>query len=137
MGRDQGPPFTRHRLMRAAVALALSLAVLLGGCGGHANVQANSGGGSAGAAPGGTTVNVQGRSNFGNLLGIGILIGVAYGSEDGSGRAGPYYSSNPFMAISGASSSADRVPEPDPTRRIAIQDCTRPIEDWSANLKCR
>ena len=122
MGRDHRPPVTRYGMMRAGAALAISVLVLLSGCGGHANVQATSGGGSAGAVPGGTSVNVQGRSNFGNLLGIGILAGVAYGSEIGNGRAG---------------SPAERVSEPDPARRVAVQDCSKAIEDWSANLKCR
>lgn len=132
MGRDQRPPFARHGLMRARVPLALSLAVLLGGCGGHANVQSTSGGG-AGTVSGGTSVNVQGRSNFGNLLGLGFLVGVSYGSE----RGVSHFSSNPFMAISGADSPARGIPEPDPSRRIAVQDCTRPIEDWLANLRCK
>ena len=122
MGRDQRPPFTRHGMMRASAALAVALLVLLSGCGGHANVQVNSGGAPAGGVSSGSTVNVQGRSVFGNLLGIGILAGVAYGSEIGNGRAG---------------SPAERVSEPDPTRRVAVQDCSKAIEDWSANLKCR
>jgi hypothetical protein len=111
----------------------LVLALFLAGCGGHANVQGNSGGAPAGGVPGGTTVNVQGRSNFGNLLGLGFLVGVSYGSE----RGGSYYSSNPLIAISGGMSPAESVPEPDPTRRVVAQDCTKPIEDWSANLKCK
>ena len=133
MGRDQRPPFARHGMKRSGAALALFLALLLGGCGGNANVQATSGGGSVGAVPGGTSVNVQGRSNFGNLLGLGFLVGVSYGSERGVSR----FSSNPFMAISGADSPARGIPEPDPSRRVAVQDCTRPIEDWSANLRCK
>jgi len=30
-----------------------------------------------------------------------------------------------------------REPAPDPSRRVVEQDCTKPIEDRSANLKCR
>jgi hypothetical protein len=46
------------------------------------------------------------------------------------------YSANPFAAIDG-SSSTRRPPELDAGRRVHEQDCTRPIADWSANLKCR
>ena len=28
-------------------------------------------------------------------------------------------------------------PRLDPARRVLEQDCSKPIEDWSANLKCR
>jgi hypothetical protein len=28
-------------------------------------------------------------------------------------------------------------PEMDPDRRVVERDCTRPIEDYSANLRCR
>ena len=28
-------------------------------------------------------------------------------------------------------------PPLDPQRRVLEQDCTKPIEDWSANLRCR
>ena len=31
----------------------------------------------------------------------------------------------------------ERTPELAPVRRVNEQDCTRPIEDISANLKCR
>jgi hypothetical protein len=37
-------------------------------------------------------------------------------------------------------STADNVgplPELDPKRRVVEQDCSKPIEDPSANLKCR
>lgn len=46
------------------------------------------------------------------------------------------YNANPFAAIDGASASR-RPPELDANRRVNEQDCTRPIVDWSANLKCR
>ena len=116
MGRDQGPPFTRHGMMRA---FAVVFAVLLAGCGGNSNVQVNSSNVSAGSS-----VHFPGRSNFGTLLSIVFLAGVSYESE----RVMSHPAQVPFESY---------VPESDPTRRIAVQDCTRPIEDWSANLKCR
>jgi hypothetical protein len=30
-----------------------------------------------------------------------------------------------------------RPPALDPARRVVEQDCTKPIEDWSANLRCK
>ena len=38
---------------------------------------------------------------------------------------------NNFPAVSGP------PPEMLLDRKVAEQDCTKPIEDWSANLKCR
>jgi hypothetical protein len=99
-------------MMRAIVPLAL--AALLAGCGGHANVQVNS----SGASTGGSSINVQGRSTLGALLSIVLIAGVAYDGE----RDVPWSS---------------RTPETDPSRRVVEHDCTKPIEDWSANLKCR
>ena len=93
---------------------AVVLAVLLAGCGGNANVQANSNNGSASGS-----VSFPGRSSLGTLLSIVFLAGVSYESD----RADQQLSA--------------RVPELDPSRRVVEHDCTRPIEDWSANLRCR
>lgn len=110
MGCDQGPIVARHGMMRV---VALSLAVALCGCGGNANAQANSSGGSK------ASVNFPGASRFATLLSVLFLAGVSYESD----RAVLPHSAP--------------VPELDPTRRVAEHDCTKPIEDWSANLKCR
>jgi len=93
-------------------ALTLSLVVLLAGCGGQSNVQVNSSGGSTASA------SVPAYSRVGTLLSIVFLTGVAYESE----RAMP---------------ASVHVPHLDPSRRVVEHDCTKPIEDWSANLKCR
>jgi hypothetical protein len=103
-------------MMRAIAPLAL--AALLAGCGGHASVQVNSGGAPAGGVSSGSTINIQGRSSLGTLLSIVLIAGVAYEGE----RDAPW---------------SARAPEPDPSRRVVEHDCTKPIEDWSANLKCR
>jgi hypothetical protein len=114
MGCNQGPIVARHRIKgRKMRAVALSFAMALCGCGGNANVQANSSGGSA------ASVNFPGPSRFTALLSAIFLAGVSYESD----RAVLLHSAP--------------VPELDPSRRIAEHDCTRPIEDWSANLKCR
>lgn len=92
---------------------AVALAVLLAGCGGNANVQAYSNNASAGGS-----VTIPGRSSLGTLLSIVFLAGVSYEAD----RAVPW---------------PGNLPELDPTRRVIEHDCTKPIEDWSANLKCR
>lgn len=92
---------------------AVVLAVLLAGCSGHANVQANSSNVSSGGS-----VNIPRRSTVSTLLSIVFLVGVSYEGERGMPQP-------------------VRVPEMDPSRRVLEHDCSKPIEDWSANLKCK
>ena len=95
------------------------ICVLIAGCS-HGQLQFN--GGAASTTSGGTAIssssaglNVQASgSTAAALIGLGIAGAVIYRSE-ASGRA----------------------PELAPVRRVNEQDCTRPIEDISANLKCR
>ena len=95
------------------------LTVFIAGCS-HAQVQFS--GGAASTTSGGTAIssssaglNVQASgSTAAALIGLGIAGAVIYRSE-ASGRA----------------------PELAPMRRVNEQDCTRPIEDISANLRCR
>jgi len=113
MGRDQRPPVTRHR-----IAAAILLTLCAAGCGGNSYVQAGaSGSPSTGVSTGGS-VSVQGHTNFGALLVIGILASISYRGEQELPPTG-------------------RAPGLDISRRVHEQDCTRPIEDWSANLKCK
>ncbi len=110
--------------------IVVSLAVLLAGCSGNVNVQGSAGGGTVSS---GSNVNIQGRSGFGNLLAIGVLVGMSYGSERAMEEAGPPFAARPgYVTL-----PSTRAPDLDPRRRVVEQDCTRPIEDWSANLKCR
>ena len=62
-------------------------------------------------------LNVQASgSTAAALIGLGIAGAVIYRSE---------------------ASAIERASELAPVRRVNEQDCTRPIEDISANLKCR
>jgi hypothetical protein len=90
-------------------------------------------------------------------LALVIVVAFAAGcSARGSLQAGSSYTSStvglsvrthaPAAALIGLGLAAralhggatDRAPpEPDPTRSVREQDCTRPIEDLSANLRCR
>ena len=95
------------------------ICILIAGCS-HGQLQFN--GGTASTTSGGTAIssssaglNVQASgASAAALIGLGIAGAVIYRSE-ASGRA----------------------PELAPVRRVNEQDCTRPIEDISANLKCR
>lgn len=128
MERHKRPPFTRHGMSRGIVPLALSLVLLLAGCSGRSNVQLSSGGG---ASSGGGTISIgaQPRSAFGDLVFLGIMLGVVHGSEG----FGSQVRSNPFDAIQ----PTMPAPELDGARTVNEQDCSKPIENWSANLKCR
>ena len=64
---------------------------------------------------GGCAVGVATSSGFATLYNAVFLIGV---SSSEAGYAGP-------------------APGLDPNRRVLEQDCSKPIEDPSANLKCR
>ena len=112
------------------------ICILIAGCS-HGQVQFSSG--AASTASGGTVIssssaglNVQASgSSAAALIGLGIAGAVIYGSE--ASGYGTRYSANPFMAIT----ATERAPELAPVRKVNEQDCTRPIEDLSANLKCR
>jgi hypothetical protein len=115
MDRGERPFDARRRL-----AACLLLPVLAAGCGGGSNIQFSSGGPPQGGASNASTVNVQGHTTLGALIAAGILAGASIRRERERGL--------PLSM---------HAPEPDPSRRIIEQDCTKPIEDWSANLKCR
>ena len=62
---------------------------------------------------GGVGAHFSDTSAAGALIGIGVL-GTLFGRGD-----------------------PRREPEPDPSRSIHEQDCTKPISDPAANLRCR
>ena len=102
----------------------------LSGCSAQANVRLGTG---VGTVPAGTSVTsssvgaqVQTGSGAGALIAIGILAAAWHGSE-----------SDGYGARDGMAPPRGRVPQLDDTRTVNEQDCTRPIENWSANLKCK
>jgi hypothetical protein len=113
-------------------ACVLVFALVVAGC--AARVQVNSG---ASPAPGGGSivsgqsgVHVQAGSNSfaAAILAISILAGALHES----GQERPFPSPSALMP-----DAAPRAPELAPGRRVNEQDCTKPIEDWSGNLRCR
>lgn len=125
MERRTRPAFARRSPRRGlARAVVLPLALLAAGCGGQANVQIQ-GSGVPGftTVPAGTAVSggslsasIQGGSAAGALLAIGLLGATVFSESD---RA------------------HNRPPALDPGRTVNEQDCSRPIENPSANLRCK
>jgi len=109
MGRRQGSTLARSWLIPALLAFALA------GCN-NAYVQLSSGTPLPTPPPPGGSLNVYGNgtSALGALLAIGLFSFVTTGGT-------------PFYA----------VPPMDPERRVVEHDCTKPIEDPGANLRCR
>ncbi len=73
---------------------------------------------------GGTTTSQLSVSS-GSPLGNAIVIGVMAADAVHYYRVGAYGKTHV------------RAPEPDPTRRINAQDCTRPVDPYAGNLLCR
>jgi len=90
--------------------LVIALAVLVAGCASHTRISAGEGG-AAGVRVG---VDVRSGSALGPIIAIGAL---------------------------GAMSASDSEPTKPPAmlegRRISEQDCSQPIKNPSANLRCR
>jgi hypothetical protein len=76
------------------------------------------------------TLSAQGNTPLGRLVLIGVIAAVGYESY----KDGVYYRANPFDALA---PSRLAPPPLDSARRVLEVDCSKSIEDWSANLKCR
>jgi hypothetical protein len=135
MDRRNRPAFTRHGMRRAIARLALALCLPLAGCGGDSYVRLSSGGmPPAGVATSGSTVyvNTSGSvSALGTLIAAVILASQSYISDLDYRAAGMSTWPNVYPE------RGSGVPVLDESRRVVEQDCTRPIADWSANLKCK
>lgn len=103
--------------------LALIAVLLIAGCT-HASVQMNSGGGAAVTTTSVSTgYSGRGSAAMWALIGIG-LIAAQYGDSQAARERGLEDPGVPVRPL-------------DDARRVHEQDCTQPIKDWSANLKCR
>ncbi len=99
--------------------LIAAVAVLAAGCASHGQVSGGTG-----------SVSFQVNSSRAALIAVGILAIVSeHEREQGSVH------SNPLTAFDPAAGRA--VPPMDAARKVHEQDCSRPFEDWSANLRCR
>jgi uncharacterized protein YceK len=68
-------------------------------------------------------VSVSTSSSLGAAILVGIMLADGY-----------YYY---MLAPDGTKTPVYSVPEPDPTRKINAQDCTRPVDPEAGNLVCR
>ena len=97
----------------------------------NAGAVSTSGGGRA-VNSSGAAVNVQSSGSTAALLiGIGVAAAIVHGAEERG--YGTRYNMNPFMAVR----ETAKAPELAPNRVVNEQDCTQPLVDTTANLKCR
>jgi hypothetical protein len=103
--------------MRGIMAGCIVVAVALAGCAVRYSARER--------ASGMGTTTSEASVASGSPLGNAIIIGVMLADGVHYYRLGP----DGKMSV--------RAPEPDPTRRINIQDCTRPVDPNAGNLLCR
>jgi len=102
--------------MRWILPVCLAAAATLSGCAVRYSFRADSMG---------STTTSQVSVSSGSPLGNAIIIGVMAADAVHYYRLGP------------DGKTSVRAPEPDPTRRINVQDCTRPVDPYAGNLLCR
>ena len=73
----------------------------------------------------GSTTTSQVSVASGSPLGNAIIVGAMLADGVHYYRLGP------------DGKTSIRAPEPDPTRKINVQDCTRPVDPNAGNLFCR
>jgi len=104
--------------MRGILAACIVVTLALAGCTVRYSAEERASG------LGGTTtsqVSVASGSPLGNAIIVGVML------SDGA----HYYRLDPD------GKTPVRAPEPDPTRKINIQDCTRQVDPNAGNLLCR
>jgi len=119
MGRSEGSAHASDDMKRC---VALVLTFLVTGCS-HTSVQMSSAGTTTTTAGASVSIGGSGGSAVWPLIGIG-LIAAQFAGRRIEESALPAVESGPAPAL-------------DDSRRVNVQDCSKPIGDWSANLKCR
>jgi hypothetical protein len=101
------------------------LLLLCAGCS-HTHVYLESRAGSAGSgAQGSVQVRTHSGPDLVTLIGLAVIAATIVDSERESLRT----RSDPFWT--------GPVPPLDPSRAVTEHDCTRPIAEYSGNLRCR
>lgn len=115
--------------------LLLLLCVQIAGCAHSVATLSTSTAAASSVAAGTTAVGAEVTAAGGGAGAIALFaLAAAMISASSESAAGTTtYRANPFDAI------APTRPPPalDGSRRVNEQDCSQPIKDWSANLKCR
>ena len=75
----------------------------------------------------GCYVGYRGDVSTRAVVGAAVVAGIIAAGED------RYYS----VGSDGMKTPLGRAPEPDPTRKINVQDCTQPVNAAAGNLVCR
>ena len=118
--------------------LILLLCVQLAACA-NAAVSVSTSTAAAGSVTAGSAAaggQVAAASSGAGAIALFAVLAAMMTASEMSASGTTTYNANPFAAIDGSASSR-RLPELDAARRVNEQDCTKPIVDWSANLKCR
>ena len=119
--------------------IALLLCVQLAACAHSAATVSTSTAAATTVTAGSTAVGAQvtaASSGAGAIALFALAAAMMMTASTESASGTTTYNANPFAAIDGTSPSR-RPPELDASRRVHEQDCSKPIVDWSANLKCR
>ena len=115
---------TRPIVARCRIAGALAFALGAAGCSSNSYVMYSSG--SIAGAPTGTSAYVQGSTSSSSVAFAAVFLLHWALLNERWDRGGGMYGSSTVLA-----------PPMDETRSVNTQDCTQPIVDWSANLRCR
>jgi len=116
---------SRPTVARCRIAGALAIALGAAGCSSNSYVMYSSGSSVAGA-PTGTSAYVQGSTSSSSAAFAAVFLLHWALLNERWDRGGGMYGSSTALA-----------PPMDETRSVNTQDCTQPIVDWSANLRCR
>ena len=134
MGWSEGQAGARDGMKRL---IALLLCVQIAGCANSVATVSTSTATVSSVTAGTTAVGAQVTAASSSAAAVALFAFAAAmmmtaSTESASGTT--TYNANPFAAID---ASSRRQPELDASRRVHAQDCSKPILDWSANLKCR
>ena len=115
--------------------LILLLCVQIAGCAYSAATLSTSTAAASSVTAGTTAVGaeVAAAGSGAGAIALFALAAVMISTSSESAVGTTTYRANPFDAIT----PTGPPPELDSSRRVNEQDCTKPIKDWSANLKCR
>ena len=119
MDRSTGSIVTRR------IAGVLALALCAAGCGGNSYVAISSGAPATGVSAGTTGYVQASTSSTSTAAWYIFLLHWSLLNRQWDQEAGIY------------GSSTLPAPPMDETRTVNMQDCTTPIVDWAANLRCR
>jgi len=119
--------------MNAKTLFGLAIAAaIIAGCGGRANVNAGyagkattTGGGTTSTTGGSVGVNMQSGPAAAAVIGA-VVVGAALHAAD----------DEPMEQRDTLEPTPTKI-ELDSTRRVLEVDCSKPIEDYSANIKCK